>query len=33
VLVHLGQAGQQVELYVYGAAAADAARAAGFVNR
>ena len=33
VLVHLGQAGEQVHLYVYGTPAADAACAAGYVNR
>jgi hypothetical protein len=32
-LVHLGQAGEQVDLYVYGTPAADAACAAGYVNR
>jgi hypothetical protein len=33
VLVHLGQAGEQVDLFVYGTSAADAACAAGYVNR
>lgn len=33
VLVHLGQAGEHVALYVYGTAAAEAACAAGYVNR
>ena len=33
VLVHLGQAGEHVELYVYGTPAADAACAGGYVNR
>ena len=32
VLVHLGQAGEHVALFVYGTAAADAACAAGYVN-
>jgi len=33
VLVHLGQAGEQNALFVYGTPAADAACAAGYVNR
>jgi len=33
VLVHLGQAGEHNALFVYGTAAADAACAAGYVNR
>lgn len=33
VLVHLGQAGEHNALYVYGTPAADAACAAGYVNR
>ncbi len=33
VLVHLGQAGEQNALFVYGTPAADAACSAGYVNR
>jgi hypothetical protein len=33
VLVHLGQAGEQVHLFVYGTPAANTACAAGYVNR
>ncbi|MFQ6172645.1 hypothetical protein ACK8HX_13635 [Oryzobacter sp. R7] len=33
VLVHLGQAGEHNDLYVYGTPAAGAACAAGYVNR
>ncbi|ELT45924.1 hypothetical protein ACJJV6_03065 [Arthrobacter nitrophenolicus] len=33
VLVHQGRAGENIALYVYGTPAADAACAAGYVNR
>ncbi len=33
VLVHLGQAGEHIELFVYGSPAEAAACAAGYVNR